>query len=172
MPPEVKGAAVFGGAANEYRYRLSRVWDASLPTALFVMMNPSTADPLVDDRTVFRCRRFAVAWGYGRLLVGNTFAYRCTHQKRLLETPDPVGPLNNRHLLAMAEEASLIVFAYGTPHARLRKRGLQVAELFREHGHRLHVLALSQTGVPKHPLYLPGDLEPTPWEPDFADLWP
>jgi hypothetical protein len=35
-------------------------------------------------------------------------------------------------------------------------------------GNRLHVLGLTKDGHPKHPLYLPGDLEPRPWEPVAA----
>ena len=42
----VTGNAVFGGSNEEYRYRLSRTWDAKKPFALFVLMNPSTADPV------------------------------------------------------------------------------------------------------------------------------
>jgi hypothetical protein len=129
------------------------------------MMNPSTADPLVDDRTVYRCRRFAEDWGFGRLLVGNTFAYRCTDQSRLLEVEDPIGPENDHHLLIMAAEATMIVFAYGTPHSRLRSRGPEVARLFNANGHALRVLRLSKTGIPVHPLYLPADLKPTLWSP-------
>lgn len=84
-------------------------------------MNPSTADPMVDDPTVAKCGRFARRWGYGGLLVGDTFAYRATDQARLAEIEDPVGPDNDNHLLTMAAEASLVVFAYGKPkHRTLR----------------------------------------------------
>jgi len=80
VSPGIRSMAVFGGASDEYRYRLCRTWDATKPHAMFVMMNPSTAYPLVDDPTVAKCGRFARAWGYGGLYVGNTFAYRATDQ--------------------------------------------------------------------------------------------
>ncbi len=163
LPLWIKSDAVFGGPKNEYRYRLSRVWDEDKPSVLFVMMNPSTADYLVDDRTVARCRGFAEDWGFGKLLVGNTFAYRCTDQKRLLEVEDPVGAENDNHLLTMAATAALIVFAYGKPHPSLRDRGRLVTEMFRAHGYSLHVLRLSQDGTPVHPLYLPRTLKPMLW---------
>ena len=35
-----------------YRYRLWREWDDSLPSCLFVMLNPSTADATQDDPTI------------------------------------------------------------------------------------------------------------------------
>src|ERR1035441_6224581 len=52
----ITGTAKFGGVNQEYRYRLTRVWDESKPLAMFVMMNPSTADPNVDDPTVRNAR--------------------------------------------------------------------------------------------------------------------
>lgn len=172
LPLWVKGGAVFGGDREQYRYRLSRVWDPERPVVLFLMMNPSTADPYVDDRTVYRCRSFAEKWGFGTLLVGNTFAYRCTDQKRLLEVDDPVGPENDRHLIEMARQASLIVFAYGSPHRKLRYRGPEVARMFRAEGHQIHVMKLSSQGVPVHPLYLPGDLKPCLWREAVENLNP
>jgi hypothetical protein len=43
LPPHVQGSSVFGGLANEYRYRLTRTWGKG-SRVMFVMMNPSTAD--------------------------------------------------------------------------------------------------------------------------------
>src|SRR5579875_1634645 len=141
LSAEVKSSAVFGGVAKEYRYRLCRTWDETRPHAMFVMMNPSTADPLVDDPTVAKCGRYARAWGYGGLHVGNTFAYRATDKKRLRRIPDPVGPDNDRHLIAMAKEAALVVFAYGQPgHRTLATRGIEVARFLRSLGVKPHVL--------------------------------
>jgi hypothetical protein len=98
---------------------------------MFVLMNPSTADPLVDDPTVAKCRRLAVKWGYGRMHVGNTFAYRATDQGRLTEVEDPTGPDNDQHLLEMAMDSAKVIFAYGQPkHRRLKDRGPAVVKLF------------------------------------------
>jgi hypothetical protein len=127
---DIKSSAVFGGPADCYRYRLARTWDETKPHVMFVMMNPSTADPLVDDPTVAKCGRFARAWKYGGIYVGNTFAYRATDQKRLLEVDDPVGPDNDKHLLDMARSAAVVVFAYGKPkHPPLRARGPALVSL-------------------------------------------
>jgi hypothetical protein len=170
LPFWVKGGAVFGGPNHEYRYELIRVWGEMLPVVLFVMMNPSTGLDTADDPTVYRCRCYAEDWGFGTLLVGNTFAYRATNQKALLSVADPIGPQNDRHLAAMAEIASLIVFAYGQPHKSLRARGLAVARRLSRNGKRpVHVLELSQDGTPKHPLYLKGSLKPQLWRPRYAD---
>lgn len=162
----VVGHAIFDGPGLCYRYRLERVWDTGLPTALFVMMNPSTASTNADDATIAKVTRMVRAWGYGRLLIGNVFAYRCTDQRRLTETPDPVGPANDWHLRDMAEKAAVVVMAYGTPRvAALRDRGLTVARALVAAGHPLAALELSNAGVPKHPLYLLETLRPQPWSP-------
>jgi hypothetical protein len=162
----VRGSAVFGGPGDCYRYELSRVWDEKLPILLVVMMNPSTANPLVDDPSVAKCRRYAEAWGFGTLLVGNTFAYRATDKRRLLEVSDPVGPENDCHLLKMSNRAQTILFAFGQPHKSLRSRGPEVARLLSNNGRRkIHALRLSNDGTPCHPLYLPGSLKPVEWAP-------
>ncbi|RZU28885.1 DUF1643 domain-containing protein [Edaphobacter modestus] len=165
VPIWVRSKAVFGGPKDEYRYTLEREWDTSLPTVMICMMNPSTASPAVDDPTVAKCRRYAEDWGYGRLLVGNTFAYRATDQKRLMIVADPIGPENDAHLQAMAQRASMIVFAYGKPHRSLQHRGPTVARLLSDGGRRpLHVLKLCNDGTPSHPLYQRGDLKPSLWD--------
>ena len=163
---DVKSSAVFGGPSDCYRYRLTRTWDKDKPHVMWVMMNPSTADPLADDPTVAKCGRFARAWQYGGIFVGNTFAYRATDQKRLIKVPDPVGPENDAHLIEMAKEAAIVVCAYGQPcHATLRPRGLALARLLmKEAGVTPHTLRLAKNGTPWHPLYLPETLKPFIWK--------
>jgi hypothetical protein len=164
LSADVVSTAEFGGDKKEYRYTLKRVWDASLGSVLFVMMNPSTADPYVDDPTVAKCQRYARSWSYGTMLVGNTFAYRATNQKDLLRVADPVGPKNDKYLLQMAAQAELIVLAYGKPHKNLCQRGRDVVAMLRRAGHELHVLKLCNDGTPSHPLYLKGTLRPILFE--------
>lgn len=158
---DVVSWAEFGGDNHEFRYALRRVWDASRGSVLFVMMNPSTADPYVDDPTVAKCQRYARAWGYGTMWVGNTFAYRATDQRELLRVADPVGPENNTWLLKMAQQSEMIVLAYGKPHKNLCQRGQEVVSLLRRAGHALHALKLCNDGTPSHPLYLKGTLRPS-----------
>jgi hypothetical protein len=164
VPGWMRSTAVFGGANQEYRYTLSRTWDDSLPSVLFLLMNPSTASIKTNDPTVAKCCRYAMAWGYGSLWIGNSCAYRATDQKRLITAPDPIGPENDKYLVEMADQAALIVMAYGKPHESLRYRGLEVAMLISHGGTRaLHTLKLCKDGTPSHPLYLKGDLRPTVW---------
>lgn len=157
---DVVSRAVFGGVREEYRYLLHRTWACAGPAVMFLMMNPSTADIDVDDPTVAKCQRYARRWGYGSLYIANTFAYRATDQRLLLEVPVPVGPENDPHILAMAKASGLIVLAYGKPHPRLQQRGLEVQAMLKRSKHELHALKLCQDGTPGHPLHLRDDLLP------------
>ena len=162
---DVISTAIFGGPADCYRYRLQRTWDAKLPLAMWVMMNPSNADLHIDDSTVAKCGCYARAWGYGGILVGNTFAYRATNKRHLRLVADPIGPDNDKHLVAMARRAHIVIFAYCQPgHRTLAPRGIAVAELLiQEAGITPHVLELSKRGIPVHPLYLVESLQPVVW---------
>lgn len=163
LPHGVTATATYGGHADCYRYELEWVWDASLPALLFVGMNPSTATEHNGDATVRKMHKWARDWGWGRLLVGNTFAYRATDQLMLNAVVDPIGPGNDARVLAMAERAALVLLGYGTPHIRaLHSRGPVLTGKLRSAGHgpKLHVLRLSEDGRPVHPLYLPAACRP------------
>lgn len=140
---------------GRYRYRLERRWGRG-SAALFVMLNPSTADANVDDRTIRRCIGYAHRWGYPALSVVNLYAYRATDPRELWKAPDPIGPENNRHLIEAAAEAGVVVAAWGV-HAQSQR----VDEVLTLPGlSRATALALSRDGHPRHPLYLRGDLTP------------
>ncbi|QDH13596.1 DUF1643 domain-containing protein [Formicincola oecophyllae] len=159
------GGGVSTNQGDCYRYTLKRVWDPKKPLLMWLMMNPSVATEDGDDRTVAKCQRYARQWGYGGILVGNSCAYRCTDQKRLLETPDPVGPENHHHLLEMAKQADKVILAYGTPKApELHSHGPQAAAMLARNGVALHALEVSKNGRPKHPLYLSSKLTPKPYQ--------
>ena len=58
---------------RRYRYTLWREWTLPIEQwdpsryAVFIGLNPSTADELVNDPTIRRCIDFANRWGYGAL---------------------------------------------------------------------------------------------------------
>lgn len=143
---------------GRYRYRLYRQWDENRPDVLFVMLNPSTADHRMDDRTITRCVGFARDWCYGGLLVGNLFALRSTNPAELYKGDDPIGPYNDAALRDMAARVDVIVAAWGDNGA-FRNRGSKVLRML---SGKCYALKLNRSGHPAHPLYLPGDLKPFP----------
>lgn len=142
-----------------YRYRLTRSWGPG-KTVAFIMLNPSTATAEVDDPTIRRCVGFARAWGYDTLEVVNLFARRATDPGVLYEVEDPVGPENDRHLLEVCSNARLVVAAWGV-HGAFKTRGARVLDLLKLT--RVCHLGLTKEGHPRHPLYLPKTVLPTPF---------
>lgn len=138
---------------GRYRYTLERDLGslAGGGTVLWLMLNPSTADWSKDDATIRRCRSFSQSWGFGRLLVGNLYAWRSTDPAGLWSCPDPVGPHNDGHLLQLAGLASQLVCAWGT-----NARPERVAQVMRLLGNRpMFCLGTTKDGHPKHPVRLP-----------------
>lgn len=152
--------AVFS-SCGRYRYSLSRVWDGQLPKAMFVGLNPSTADECTDDPTIRRCRSFVKIWGaYGGLLMGNLFAYCSTNPRNLVRVDDPVGPYCDVWLASMFGETDLVVLCWGGVGASFPERLKEFFSVLRQDRFsdlRVCCFGETKTGQPKHPLYLPKD---------------
>jgi hypothetical protein len=137
-----------------YRYNLERRW-AEGPMALFVMLNPSTADAAVDDPTIRKCIGFARRWGMGGVRVVNLYAARATDPKALRDFSDPVGPVNNTAIERAVHESPIIVAAWGANPGPLPGRIPHVKALIRAGGKDAMTLGLTKHGQPRHPLYAP-----------------
>jgi hypothetical protein len=150
----VAASATFS-ADRAYRYALTRQWD-SRPPAVFVMLNPSTADAHRADPTVTRCLGFARRENCGGLAIVNLFALRATDPRELRRHPDPVGADNDSFIREHCQAGRLVIAAWGTS-GRLRDRDRAVLAML--HEDRIDVRCLGETasGAPRHPLYLPRD---------------
>jgi hypothetical protein len=161
--------AVWGPPGDErsvYRYELGREWSVheGKPHLAVIGLNPSTATAELDDPTIRRCMRFARDNGFGGLLMLNLFAFRSTDPAGLTSPGvEPIGPDNDREILAAAREAGMVLAAWGC-HGHLLGRGAAVRELLAAAGIPLHVLRLTKDGYPGHPLYLPAALKPVLWK--------
>lgn len=154
-------AAVFDSRRREYRYLLTRIWDASLPTAVFVMLNPSTAGADADDPTVRRIagpKGFARKFGAGGVAIVNLFALCSPDPARLRTHRDPVGFYNSMFVRQAVRQADLVVAAWGAGGV-LANRGVDMARSLHASGVRLRALGYTSTGQPRHPLYVPGNAE-------------
>lgn len=140
-----------------YRYELRRVWAAG-PLCGWIMLNPSTADAEQDDPTIRRCMGFARSWGYAGIVVRNLYALRATEPRDLITHPRPVGWDNDAYLMNAVDDP-ITVCAWGSR----GDRGDTVINALADAGANLHYLALTRAGKPRHPLYLPSALTPTPF---------
>jgi hypothetical protein len=156
----------FISSCGTYRYWLMRAAKSLSPvksTALFVMLNPSTADAQLDDPTIRRCRGFAKLWDCNGLAVANLYALRSTDPAALWSHPDPVGPDNDDCLWTFAREYGDVVCAWGS-NAR-PERAACVVSIMRNAGARLWCLGTTKNGSPRHPLYVRADQPLTEWSP-------
>ena len=137
---------------EKYRYELTRTWDEDKGKVLFIMLNPSTANHIENDLTTIRCINFAEKWGYGGIMIGNIYPFRakrpkdlkrwvkdCKHSKRFQDW------INYRHITSMAEQADMIVCAWGCNHPGIPEWVDELGDLF--------YLELCKDDItPKHPL--------------------
>ena len=141
---------------GHYRYRLTRELGGER-TVAFVMLNPSAADASVDDPTIRRCKGFAQAWGFGRLIVANLYAWRATDpielRRQAMSGWNVIGHDNDSWIMQAVREAEVVVVAWG-PRADPR-RSQSVLDLIRNGGKTPMCLGLSKDGFPRHPLMIP-----------------
>jgi hypothetical protein len=126
---------------------------------MFIGLNPSTADEVQNDPTVARCIDYSMRWGFGALCMMNIFSFRATLPTVMKAQHNPVGKDNNRWLVEIAKDASVIVAAWGTHGSHLDRHQEVIALL----GDKLHCLKETKEGFPSHPLYLKKSLSPVPY---------
>ena len=85
MTPQPQNKTATFSECRKYRYTLWRRWDGLFASgyAMFIGLNPSTADETNDDPTIRRCIGYARDWGYGGLCMTNLFAFRATLPKNM-----------------------------------------------------------------------------------------
>lgn len=149
-----------------YRYDLTRTWGSSDARAVWVMLNPSTADGEVDDPTIRRCVGFTKNFGLGSLVVVNLYALRCTKPEHLDHHPDPAGPLNHETIARAIDDPAtyIIIAAWGAHSARVAPP-TDVLEICRLLGMSICCLGQNRDRSPKHPLYVPASQLPERWTP-------
>lgn len=150
---------------QRYRYTLKIVWEPSLPVAVFLALNPSTATEFQDDPTLRKVQGFAHRWGCGGVLMLNIFAFRATDPRVMKMQNDPVGPENTVEFLAsqVLLHDGPAVAAWGK-HGAFRGRGPEVAQAL---AGKLMCLRMNGDGSPEHPLYVPYEIKPVQFSADM-----
>lgn len=127
-----------------------------MPKAVFIGLNPSTADAFKDDPTVAKCQRYTRSWGdYGGIIMLNIFAFRATDPQIMKKAPDPVGVDNDAWIKYTTMNAPLVIAKWGN-HGAYLHRSSEVCSYLKG----LKCLEIAKTGEPKHVLYLKGSLQP------------
>ena len=170
---EVTGIARAAASISEcgrYRYGLTRLVQA-VPARIcvFVMLNPSVADAMIDDATIRRCRAYARSFGCGVLHVVNFFAWRATDPKELRRVVRAeglgvaVGPENDAHIARAIAAADVVLCAWGNHvlHRELLPRRAQMHAWLA--GREVFCLGTTKEREPVHPLRQPKDAQLVPF---------
>lgn len=156
LSSNIESDAVFSDC-ERFRLLLTRRWEqehAKPGYVLWIGMNPSTADAKFDDPTVKKERKYTSRWGYSQYVKCNVMDYRATKPKMLLEPGViPRSEENLPMILRLAEDAALVMLAFGAPHKKLRRYGQDVVEALERKSIPTFCLAHTKDGLPVHPLY-------------------
>lgn len=157
---------------GKYRYRLDRAISMFGPPIGFILHNPSTADAEKNDPTSRRGIVFVKSWGGSHMIFINPWAGRATISSELWQMEDPIGPDNDFHIRMVAQEISegggFMVAAWGNvvppKHLResVRLRINSVLKIIKDARCEIRALGFTQSGAPRHPLYVPGNVIPKP----------
>jgi hypothetical protein len=157
-----------------YRYRLERgpfnplpllelgddgVFELRGKVIGFFGINPSTADASTDDQTVKKWIGFCERWGALRFVVGNVWPLRSKDVRALAEATRwlHIGRENQRHILAMADEADILVPCWGDRGKVPRSMHNEIdslLSLLRGTGKPVMTFGLTKGGDPGHPQML------------------
>ena len=145
-----------------YRYLLSRNITAESNRVLLVcMLNPSTADEEKNDPTICSVYRLAKNGGYGRLLVLNLLAIRCTNPSNIWLHQDPIGIDNwqtwHNTLKDLNPEQDTVALAWGcTPKGRNQFicALVEASNCLKLWKGSIKTWKQNLDGSPRHPLYI------------------
>jgi len=151
---------------RKYRYTLLHQWDELFERrrAIFICLNPSTADENKLDPTLTRIKSFSERLGANEFLMLNIFAYRATDPKDMMAVADPIGPENDAHIQTAITEAyelnqgGLDIIGGWGNHGLHRNRQVAFLELMLPYRKlpKLNIACLGKNAnqTPKHPLYI------------------
>lgn len=142
---------------RKYRYALWRIWNPDKPLAMFIGLNPSTANEHTDDNTIKRVMKIVGGWSYGGFYMTNLFGIISTDPKVLVNHPDPIGD-NDHWLEKISVDCEIVVFAWGA-----FKQAATRAEIVKKRFPGAYCLRKTKDGHPWHPLLIPGKTQPIPF---------
>lgn len=146
---------------RKYRYSLVHRWEPTNQNnlAMWIGLNPSTADENQLDPTLRRIARFSKDWGYSGFVMTNLFAYRATDPRDMKAQADPIGDENDPNLFSWAMVCPVVVAAWGA-HGSFKNRSGAIFDIIGKQN--LVCLGKNKDGSPKHPLYVAANTKPIP----------
>lgn len=145
---------------DQYRFTLWRTWDHSKQKAVFIGLNPSTANADEDDPTIRRVVRFAYDWGYGGVNMLNLFPLITPFPEELKQDKiTEFAYFNNMDWIktvVTSRNTGIVVCAWGAFN-EAKEKAKEVMQIIPQ---QTHALGVNKDGSPKHPLYIAADTKP------------
>lgn len=155
FPSETSGAEF--SECRKYRYKLWRIWDKTLPKAMCIGLNPSTANSETNDPTINNLISMLKKLGYGGFYMMNLFAWISSKPEVLLVVADPVGDNDNKlkEVNAICDD---VIVCWGN----FKQADYRIKQVlptypnakcfgFNKNGTPMHPLALMYNGTVKNP---------------------
>ncbi|WP_052158737.1 DUF1643 domain-containing protein [Halobacillus sp. BBL2006] len=142
---------------EDYRYKLTRVWDEGKPNAAVVMLNPSKADMLITDRTIMNVTNYLMENSYGSIAVVNLFSYRATNPKFLSQRDVKQEALNDEYLMQAFADSDVIIVAWVRAKDKYVSRKREVEKLLGEYRDKIKCFEDGNGKKLRHPRDLVSD---------------
>lgn len=97
---------------GKYRYSLWRIWDNTLPIAMCIGLNPSTANAKKNDNTINILIRVLKGLGYGGFYMTNLFAWISSNPEDLLTCENAIGDNDNK-LDEVESKCDVVIACWG-----------------------------------------------------------
>lgn len=157
MIPEICRSTITSTAIfsdnKEYRYRLTRTWDANKNKGVLLMLNPSKATELFTDKTLMNVTNFLINADYGGIEVINLFAYMTPYTKFLMDRKMKYERFNDKYILEVVScvKNSLIIIGWGSDSRKYITRKKQVERMLYPYADKLKCFQDDRKRKPRHP---------------------
>jgi len=133
---------------GKYRYKLWRIWNDSLPKAMCIGLNPSTANKDKNDQTINNLKRILSTLGYGGFYMMNLFAYISPHPEDLLTCENPLGE-NDTKLQDVESLCDDVIVCWG----QFKQAEERIKQVLPNYPNA-KCFGVNKNGTPCHPLAL------------------
>ncbi len=131
---------------GKYRYKLWRIWNVSLPKAMCIGLNPSTANAEKNDQTINYLIKMLSVLGYGGFYMMNLFAWISSNPDDLLTCNDALGDNNNK-LKEVEAICSDVIICWGN----FKQAEQRIKDVLPNYPNA-KCFGVSKSGKPLHPL--------------------
>ncbi|WP_163969575.1 DUF1643 domain-containing protein [Oceanobacillus halotolerans] len=136
---------------NNYRYQLTRIWDKSNDIVSIIMLNPSKADSIKNDKTVISLTNYLIDEGYGGMDIVNLFAFMTTSPSDLKYRKEEYEVVNDEYIRKTAEESNILIVGWGSDQKKYIRRKREVERLLIPFQHKLKCFKDNKGRCPRHP---------------------